>query len=95
MKFLSLMLISVCLNSYSISRIVYLNCQNPGTHQDVAKTPIITNNTQSNIAASKKIFWNATDGDSGYIMGPLAVGASKQALGNAGNAYQCTAYYIK
>lgn len=73
---------------------VYLTCQNPGTHQDVAKTPTITNNSRRNVPFNTTIYWNATDGDSGTTKGPLAVGASKQVLGSAGNGYSCTAYFF-
>ena len=72
---------------------VNLTCTNPGSHQDVAKTPSITNNTNKAVPWNTTIYWQASDGDSGHIAGPLAIGASKQVLGAPGNAYSCTAYY--
>ena len=76
---------------------VTLACKNPGTHQDVAKTPIITNNTNAPIPSGKTIFWNATDGDKGKVTGPLAVGASISGIGStpAHYSYSCTAFYFK
>lgn len=75
-------------------RKVSLACRNPGSHQDVAKTPIITNTTSHAISATSKIYWNASDGDHGLIYGPLAVNESKSGLGSAGNNYSCTAHYF-
>ena len=79
--------------SETIHRRTYISCSNPGTHQDVAKTPIITNTSNQNIGQSTKIFWQSSDNDSGFIYGPLAKGASKSGLGQPGNAYSCQAYY--
>jgi hypothetical protein len=88
-----LILSTTNLNAAAFRR-VYLSCQNPGSHQDVAKTPIIKNNTRSPISANTKIYWNSSDGDNGYIYGPLAVNESKTALGNPGNGYNCESYYL-
>ena len=76
---------------------VTLACKNPGTHQDVAKTPIITNNTNAALPSGKTIFWNATDGDKGKFAGPLAVGASISGISStpAHYSYSCTAFYFK
>ncbi len=74
-------------------RKVSLGCRNPGSHQDVAKTPIITNTTNHSLSSTIKVYWNATDGDKGYVQGPFAINESKQGLGQPGNGYQCSAYY--
>ena len=79
--------------SDTIHRRIYISCSNPGTHQDVAKTPILTNTSNQNIGQSTKIFWQSSDNDSGFVYGPLAKGASKSALGQPGNGYTCQAYY--
>ena len=44
-----------------------LGCKNPGSHQDVAKTPTITNSTNQTLAVGKKVYWSASDGDKGTI----------------------------
>lgn len=86
-----------CVNLYADNgnqKKVKIKCRNPGSHQDVAKTPEITNNTRKFIPGSVKIFWTASDGDKGFVMGPLGAGQSKSGLGDAaGNNYTCEAFY--
>jgi len=86
-----------CINSTPDSRTISLKCQNPGTHQDVAKDPDITNSTNQTLAAGKKIFWTASDGDSGSLIlsSPLAPGKSVQVTGQPGQAYTCKAWMFK
>lgn len=74
-------------------RKVSLTCANPGTHQDVAKTPRITNSTSHAISATTKVYWTASDGDHGFVQGPFAINETKSGLGSAGNGYTCQAYY--
>lgn len=81
-------------NNFPIFIKVPLTCENPGTHQDVSKTPIITNTTGKYIGADVKVYWKATDGDKGYVQGPFAINEKKLASGRAGNGYQCEAYYL-
>lgn len=74
---------------------VILECKNPGTHQDVAKTPQIKNTTNTVIPKGHKIHWGASDGDKGVItldkgLG-LAAGQTVQGLGKAWQVYTCTA----
>lgn len=98
MKFLSVSLVvgflAVSLNAAPVYKKVPLTCTNPGSHQDVAKTPLIKNTTLNSLSESVKVYWTATDGDSGFVMGPFAINETKQGLGNAGNSYQCEAYYL-
>jgi hypothetical protein len=86
-----------CIDSSPDSRTISLKCQNPGTHQDVAKDPDITNSTNQTLAAGKKIFWNASDGDSGSLTlsNPLAPGKSVQVTGQPGQVYTCKAWTFK
>ena len=72
---------------------VFLTCQNPLTPQTEAKTPIVTNNTLTNVSDSVRIFWTFSDGDKGFFPGPLAVSESKQDSGQPGGTYTCEAFY--
>ena len=71
-----------------------LQCKNPGSHQDVAKTPNIINNTTKTIPTGQKVYWKTNNGDKGEIelTSPLAPGGSVQVLGQAGQNYTCTAW---
>lgn len=71
-------------------------CKNPGSSQDVAKTPVLTNTTSYAIAKGKTIMWKSSDGDSGSLKldADLAPGASVKAMGKAGNAYTCSGTYL-
>lgn len=89
-----ILLVTMSLSAAPRYRKVFLSCENPGSHQDVAKTPLITNTTGKPIPSTTKVHWNASDGDFGYIQGPFSINESKSALGQAGNAYQCQAYYL-
>lgn len=92
---LALLIFSANINAAPIKyRKVFLTCSNPGSHQDVAKTPIITNSTRHPISATTKVYWTATDGDKGFLNGPFDVNQSRTALGAPGNAYQCSAFYL-
>jgi hypothetical protein len=70
-----------------------LQCKNPGSHQDVGKTPNITNTTNQTLAKGRDIYWKSSDGDKGVIEldAPLAPGQSISGLGAAGQSYNCTA----
>lgn len=74
---------------------VTLTCKNPGSHQDVAKTPIISNPNGPAVPSWKTIYWNSSDNDGGQVQGPLAQGTQVQGLGKPGQNYTCTAYYYK
>lgn len=87
-------LLAISANAVPRCKKVPLTCANPGSHQDVAKTPIVTNSTGKYIASTVKVYWKATDGDSGVIQGPFAINQSKTGLGSPGNGYQCEAYYL-
>jgi hypothetical protein len=77
-----------------VAQKIMLGCQNPGSHQDVAKTPTITNSTSQALAAGKKVYWSASDGDKGTISLSAALQPNKtvQAMGTAGNGYSCQAW---
>lgn len=49
------------------SLFVKLECKNPGSHQDVAKTPWVKNTTAKTMPKGHKINWKASDGDKGVI----------------------------
>src|SRR5262245_43056846 len=51
-----------------------VTCKNPGSSQDVAKTPSLVNTGLYAIPAGKTLFWKSSDGDSGEIklLAPLA-----------------------
>lgn len=90
----TLMLVALHIDAAPNYRRVNLQCRNPGTHQDVAKTPKITNTSGHALSADIKVYWSASDGDNGFVMGPFQINQSKLGLGEAGNAYSCEAYYL-
>ena len=72
---------------------VQLGCRNPGSHQDVAKTPIIKNTTGQELPIGHKISWSSSDGDYGQItlQEPLPPNMEVQGIGTAGQVYTCVA----
>lgn len=76
---------------------ISLGCKNPGTQQDVAKTPVIINTTDQMIGAGVTLYWSATDGDKGALtlQSSLTPKASAKAAGAAGNSYSCTAWMYR
>ena len=57
---------------------IALSCSNPGSHQDVAKTPILKNITTAPIKAGQTVHWTASDGDYGSmkLQAPMFFGSS-------------------
>lgn len=80
-----------------VAQKVSLGCKNPGSHQDVAKTPSVTNSTGKLIKKGAKINWSASDGDKGVLTldKDLAAGGSVQVLGTAGQNYTCQAWTMQ
>jgi len=76
---------------------VKLDCANPGGHQDVAKTPMVTNNTKQTIKKGTRISWTSSDGDKGQMIldSDLAAGASVEMRGHPGQNYTCQAWSIR
>ena len=76
---------------------VQLDCANPGGHQDVAKTPFVTNNTGKTIKKGTRITWTASDGDKGQMIldSDLAAGARVEMRGHPGQNYSCQAWSIQ
>ena len=76
---------------------VKLDCANPGGHQDVAKTPMVTNNTKQTIKKGTRISWTASDGDKGQMVldSDLGAGASVEMRGHPGQNYSCQAWSIR
>ncbi len=75
---------------------VPLGCKNPGSHQDVGKTPTILNTTGATLRAGQTLHWTATDGDKGTIklQTDVAPNGTVQVIGAAGQSYQCTAHFL-
>lgn len=72
---------------------VSITCKNPGSTQDVAKTPWLTNSTAAKIPAGKTVFFKASDGDSGSLKltADLLPGGSVKLQGaKAGQVYTCS-----
>jgi hypothetical protein len=72
---------------------VPITCTNPGSSQDVAKTPSLVNSTSTKIPAGKMVFFKASDGDVGTLLLPadLLPGASVKLQGaKPGQVYTCT-----
>lgn len=75
---------------------VSLACANPGSHQDVSKTPTITNTSGATLRSGMTISWRSSDGDQGTttLGADVAVGGEVHVLGKPGNAYSCTADFM-
>jgi hypothetical protein len=75
---------------------ITIACKNPGSSQDVAKTPVLTNSTSHPIAKGKTLTWKSSDGDGGSLKldADLLPGASIKAMGKAGNGYTCSSTYL-
>ena len=80
-----------------VKLIVNLKCYNPGSSQDVLKTPYIKNTTGKIIKAGSKISWRSSDGDQGSITltKDLPPNQEVQGSGQAGGTYTCTAWTSK
>ena len=84
-------------NKMQVLQKVAMTCKNPGSHQDVAKTPDITNSTGKLLKKGAKVNWTSSDGDKGTITldKDLAAGASVRGLGSAGQSYTCQAWTMQ
>ena len=73
---------------------IILQCRNYGGQQDVSKNPDIINSTNKTIASGKRVYWSATDGDSGSVVlsQALAPGAKVGVNGKPGQSYSCKAW---
>lgn len=74
---------------------VEIGCKNPGSHQDVEKSPELKNTTGKTIPKGTTLRWKATDGDTGTVKltSSLAPNGTVAVSGSAGNAYSCTANF--
>jgi hypothetical protein len=74
---------------------VGIECKNPGSSQDVAKTPSLKNTTTAAIKSGTTLFWKASDGDQGAykLTTDLAPGASVKMMGKPGQVYTCTSNF--
>jgi hypothetical protein len=75
---------------------IALGCANGGSHQDVAKTPILKNTTAAAIGKGRTLYWKSSDSDYGSVKleADLAPGATVQGLGHPGNSYTCTSSFV-
>jgi hypothetical protein len=76
------------------SAAVILQCRNYGGQQDVSKNPDIINSSKKTIASGKKLYWSASDGDSGSVVldHALAPGGKVGVNGKPGQSYSCKAW---
>jgi len=72
---------------------VDLQCSNPGSSQDVSKTPIIKNTSGAALKKDYLVFWRTNSGDKGSFRldADLAPNGTVLAHGGPGNGYTCTA----
>ena len=72
---------------------VSLGCQNPGSSQDVEKTPIIKNTTGVKLDKGHIIWWHTNGGETEHfaLAADLLPGATTLGSGGPGNGYSCTA----
>jgi hypothetical protein len=82
--------------SIPLPTFVSVQCSNPGSSQDVAKTPAIKNTSLTTLYKGQRINWYASDGDLGQVTlgADLPPGATVKAMGKAGNGYTCTSSYV-
>lgn len=75
---------------------IQLACSNPGSRQDVGKTPILKNTTGATIPKGYSVSWMASDGDGGTITlaADLPVNAEIRGQGKPGQAYRCTSSFF-
>jgi hypothetical protein len=76
---------------------VAIACKNPGSSQDVAKTPYLVNNTAGTLKKGQVVTWQASDGDKGSVTlaADLLPGAQLKVQGSkAGNAYTCSGFFF-
>jgi|GEM_PF-4964745 len=75
---------------------VSIECSNPGSAQDVAKTPVLKNTAQTTLYKGQRIRWSASDGDVGDVTltADLPPGATVKAMGKPGQAYTCSSSYV-
>jgi hypothetical protein len=73
---------------------IILQCRNYGGQQDVSKNPDIINTSNKTIASGKRLYWSATDGDSGSVVltKAFAPGDKVGVNGKAGQSYSCKAW---
>lgn len=73
---------------------VILQCRNYGGQQDVSKNPDIINTTKKTIPSGTRLYWSATDGDSGSVLldHGLTPGAKVGVNGKPGQSYTCKAW---
>ena len=76
------------------SAAIILQCRNYGGQQDVSKNPDIINSSKKTIPSGAKLYWSATDGDSGSVVldHALAPGAKVGVNGKPGQSYSCKAW---
>ena len=93
--FLAVLILSLSAFMKNPQQKVALGCKNPGTHQDIAKTPSLINTTSSTLAKGKWLYWSATDGDQGslQLQAALPPQGSVDVQGAPGNGYNCSAWY--
>ena len=74
---------------------VAIQCQNPGSSQDVEKTPVIKNTTGVAIPKGHTVRWSTNGGEKGQFVldADLAPNATVLGHGGAGNGYQCSANF--
>jgi hypothetical protein len=75
---------------------VPVECSNPGSSQDVGKTPVLKNTTGATMKKDFLVSWSSSDGDHNQLRleADLPPGGTVKALGAAGNAYTCTARFF-
>jgi hypothetical protein len=79
-----------------LGQAVPVGCTNPGSPQDVGKTPILKNTTNTTLGKNFLVTWSASDGDHNSIRldADLPPGGTVKALGTAGGVYTCSAQFF-
>ena len=76
---------------------VDMDCKNPGSPQDAAKTPFLINNTGVTIPKGQILSWESTTNEKGTVKldADLKPGESVVGHGGAGNFYTCKAHFSR
>ncbi len=90
-------IVALPLGTLSLGTSIAVECANPGSQQDVLKTPILKNTTGATLKAGMVVSWSASDGDKGSVRlsADLAPNATLKVQGSKpGQVYTCSSQFF-
>lgn len=87
----------VIVPGWSLGTAVPITCKNPGSSQDVVKTPYLVNSTTATMKKGQSVSWATSDGERGThtLAADLPPGGQIKLQGSKpGNAYTCNASFF-